>query len=640
MARKDAGKSKSSRVKKTSRQSQPTTPTPPSRKWLVIGITCGVLGVALAGKLLSDSANAQAEPPVAAASSQPTTPQHDVMAVVNGKDIRRAELAQACVERFGEEALDSLINRRLIEQHCRNRGVSVTNSDLDDEIERLAKRFKIGRDQWLELLQRERGVTVAEYKQDILWPTLALRKLASQELTVDPAELKKAYEQRYGPARQVRLIVVSSGDRAAQLHRQLTARPDDFARLAMQESEDVNSASIGGLIQPIRLHSGQPELERVAFSLQPGQVSPPIQVAQQFALIKCERELPPYQKSIDEVRGELTEAIRDDKLRGVANNLFAELKDNAQITNAYNDTQLSQNSPEVVAIVNGERVTVQELGEACLAKHAKPVLQNVISQRLLEQALAKNNLAISQEDLDAEMTHAAKLAGATNEQGQVDLQQWVDTATKQQGVSQEIYIRDSVWPSAALKKLTRGDVTVTREDLDKGFKANYGPRVRCRAIVLGDLRRAQKVWAKARENDSMEFFGDLAAEYSIEPTSKSLRGEVPPVRRHGGQPSVEEAAFALKPGELSGILQTGDKFLILKCEGWTDPIDIRPDEVRDILYQDLFEKKMRLAMAEAFERVRSESRVDNYLAKTSRSPATKQASSRRDENVRPTSANR
>ncbi|MEM1304375.1 MAG: peptidylprolyl isomerase, partial [Planctomycetota bacterium] len=487
---------------------------PPTRKWLLIGITAGVLAVAAAGKWLAGTPTAQAQAPpteVAAAGAAAAPPQHDVMAVVNGKDIRRPQLAEACVERFGEDALNGLISKRLIEQHCRRRGVTVTAADLDAEIDRMAKRFKLGREQWLELLQRERGVTIAEYKQDILWPMLALRSLAKKELTVEPAELRKAYEQRYGPAVEVRLLVVSNSERAAQLHRQLTARPDDFARLAMQHSEDVNSASIGGLIQPIRRHSGQPDLEQVAFSLEPGQVSAPIQVAQQFAILKCERRLQSYQRSLSDegVQAELTEAIRDEKLRGAANNLFAELEAASQITNVYNDPQLRGNMPGVVALVNGERVTMQQLGEVCLAKHGVPVLEGEISRLLLEQELVKNNLTVSEEDLTIEMAHAAKLAGVTNDAGQPDLEQWIKLSTEQQGVSYATYVRDSVWPSAALKKLTRGEVLVTQEDLDKGFEANYGPRVRCRAIVLADLRRAQKVWAMARENESMEYFGDL-----------------------------------------------------------------------------------------------------------------------------------
>ena len=78
----------------------------------------------------------------------------------------------------------------------------------------------------------------------------------------------------------------------------------------------------------------------------------------------------------------------------------------------------------------------------------------------------------------------------------------------------------------------------------------------------------------------MDYFGDLAEEYSIEPTSKALRGEVPPIRRYGGQPQLEDVAFELQPGELSGIIQLGDKFVILKCEGRTEPVEVNQQEVQ------------------------------------------------------------
>src|SRR5687767_6862041 len=38
-------------------------------------------------------------------------PKHDVMAVVNGQDIRRPALASACVDRYGEEVLEDLVNK-------------------------------------------------------------------------------------------------------------------------------------------------------------------------------------------------------------------------------------------------------------------------------------------------------------------------------------------------------------------------------------------------------------------------------------------------------------------------------------------------------------------------------------------------
>jgi parvulin-like peptidyl-prolyl isomerase len=139
----------------------------------------------------------------------------------------------------------------------------------------------------------------------------------------------------------------------------------------------------------------------------------------------------------------------------------------------------------------------------------------------------------------------------------------------------------------------------------------------------------------------MDYFGDLAEEYSVEPSSKSLRGEVPPIRRFGGQPQLEDVAFELQPGELSGIIQLGSQFVILKCEGRTKPVEVNPQEVQAVLRDDIFEKKLRMAMSERFEALRETARIDNFLAGTSHSPDKvkdqDQGGPRLDEAVRPTS---
>ncbi len=542
------------------------------------------------------------------------------MAVVNGQDIRRGALASACVDRYGEEVLEGLVNKRLILHHCKNRGIEVTDQEIDAEINRMAARFKITREQLLDHVLRERGVNVHQYKHDILWPMLALRKVAAEQLEVSDEQLQNAYESQFGPAVKCRLIVAPNRQLAEQLHRQITANPNDFARLAMQNSVDVNSASIGGLIQPIRRHVGDPAIEREVFALEPGKISSIIPVGEQFAILKCEGQLPARNVPMESVREELIEKIKEEKLRDVASGTFEKLQESATVQNVWNDTQLRATMPGVVATINGQPIPYQELAEECLLRFGEEVLEIEISHLLLQQALAKANLAVTEQDLNAEIAHAAKLAGVVDAQGQPDFDKWLQMATTEQEISREQYMRDSVWPSAALKKLTSGQIQVTNDDLQKGFEANYSERVRCRAIVLGNMRRAQEVWAKARQNSSMDYFADLAEEYSIEPTSKSLRGEVPPIRRHGGQPQLEEAAFALAPNELSGIVQMGDKFVILRCEGRTDPVDVNPQEVRDILYQDILEKKLRMAMGDQFEKIRGQSRIDNFLAGTSQSP--------------------
>ena len=298
--------------------------------------------------------------------------------------------------------------------------------------------------------------------------------------------------------------------------------------------------------------------------------------------------------------------------------------------------------PGVVATINGEQIPYAELAEECLLRHGQEVLDVEISHILLKQALTKANLVVTDQDLTAEITHAAKLAGVVNKDGSADLAKWVETATQEQGISKDQYMRDSVWPSAALKKLTGSTIEVTKDDLTKGFDANYGERVRCRAIVLANMRRAQEVWGKARQNTSMDYFGDLAEEYSVEPSSKALRGEVPPIRRFGGQPQLEDVAFELQPGELSGVIQLGDKFVILKCEGRTERVAVNLQEVEQILREDIFEKKLRMAMGQRFEELRAKARIDNFLAGTSQAPdrvkgEPGQGTPRVDAAVRPTS---
>ena len=58
------------------------------------------------------------------------------------------------------------------------------------------------------------------------------------------------------------------------------------------------------------------------------------------------------------------------------------------------------------------------------------------------------------------------------------------------------------------------------------------------------------------ETDSTEI-ERLAREHSIDPASKPLDGVIPPIPRYGGADELEKAAFKLKEGEISGVIQVG-----------------------------------------------------------------------------------
>ena len=542
-------------------------------------------------------------------------------AIVNGTNISDAELADACLARYGSLVVGSLINKVIIEQACERNGVAVTTADVDNEINEMSRRFNVPRDEWISLIQRERGVSEKQYREDIVWPMIALRRLAKGSLEPTDVQLREQFQNQYGPTVKARIIVLGSQKEAEETRAEVLQDPDSFGVVAREKSVDIGSASVGGWVQPIRHFSGSADFESAAFALAEGGISEVVRVADQFIIIKCEGHLPASDVEFSDVRPRLAEAFREKQSRVFSSKIFAELQADAVIENALNNPDSRLASPDVAARVNSHPITISDVRAVCVERYGEDVLQALLTGVLLNQALARQELVVSQEDVDAEVARAAESMGFQTQDGKPDISTWLERISKENRQSIEFYLTDIVRPTVALKKLV-GPVAVTQDDLEKAFTATFGPRVRCRAVVLDNQRRAQEVWQLARQNPTPEIIGNLAEQYSVDPTSKALRGEVPPIQKYSGQPALEREAFALKPGELSGIIQIADRFMILLCEGYTKPVEVTFSEVRDELYRDIFEKKQRIEMARYFTHLRESASIDNFLAGTSQSPKT------------------
>jgi parvulin-like peptidyl-prolyl isomerase len=588
---------------------------------LVIIVVASLVWRLLAGSVEADAAPKNGQrPEPAAALAEVQAPEAKLMAVVNGAEISEGQLAAECLSRHGTAVLETLVNKQIIEQACVRQGVTVTKQDVDAEIDAMSRRFNVPRDKWIELIQQERGVTPRQYADEIVWPMIALRRLAHASIEPAPSEVANAFENQFGPAVKARIIVTRSRGEAEKLLAQALAAPDEFGAMARQHSIDVGSASANGWVQPVRRHSGDPQFEVAVFALQPGHISPVVQVADQFIIVKCEGHLPAAEVKLEDVRPRLAEELREKKSRTASTDLFRKLQDASTVENVLNDPAKAAARPGVAALVNGESIAVEQVRRECLERHGADVLEIMITRTLLQQALDREKLQLSQADIDAEISRAAERLGFRKPDGTVDTAAWIERVTREQKLPVRHYLEDIVQPTVALKKLV-GKVPVTQEDLDKAFTATFGPRAKCRVIILDNQRRAQEVWALARENPTAEMMGDLAEKYSVDPASRALRGEVPPIQKHGGQPAIEREAFALKPGDLSGVLQVADRFLVLFCEGFTAPAQVKFEEVRSELYDDIFEKKQRIEMARHFTHLREGATIDNFLAGTSQGPA-------------------
>lgn len=567
-------------------------------------------------------------------SANAANPSAAIVANVNGEEIPRSQLASMCLERFGKGVVESMINQRLIQQHCAEAKIQVTSDDVNREIDRLARKFGMTYDDYLKMLKQERGISPDQYGNEIIWPTLALRRLAAQQIKPSEQEIDQAFQSQYGEAVKVRIIVCDNMQDAQSVHAKVTKDPALFAALAKSVSRDP-SASVNGLIQPIRRFVGDKALENAAFALRENQISPIVTMnvpgmkagekgAQQFIVLKCEGRLEPVNVNFEAVKSHLADTIMDRKLRDEAAKIYKHLEQNAKIQNVYNDATLRQQHPTVAALVNGRPITDAELAEECVMRHGENVLESLINRRLLERELKVRSLSVTQDDIDGEVAKAALAMGKRDQNNAPDINAWLTMVTKESGMSVKVYIEDSVWPSVALKKLS-GAAQVTEEDLQKSFEANYGKRVRCRAIVLGNMRDAQKVWTLARDAKSPQEFGKIAEQFSTDPSSKALQGQIPLIQRYGGQTMVEEEAFKLQPGEISGIVTMRDSFVILYCEGFKEAQNVSFADVKDLIHDDIRDKKERIEMGKAYAKLKESATVNNFLAGTIHTP-NKQAS--------------
>lgn len=578
-----------------------------------------IVAVAIAftvGSLLAPALGQQA-------AAQPKKPSMEdypkVVAVVNGATISREQLAKACMRRFGPVVVDNLLNKWLILQACEAKQITVLQGDVNDEIAKTAAKFGISTKLFLENLESERDITPEHYAAEIVWPMLALRALAADQIAVTPKEIEEVIQSEYGEKAQVRMISSATRAKADALHKEVTAAPERFARVATENSEDAVSASVGGLLPPIRRYSGDDILEKFAFQLEANQISPVFELGGSHIFLQGVRRLDarmPAPQLLPQVKERIHDQLRDSRLGKAANDIFARLQADAKVTIVYGNPELEKQYAGVAALINNQGVSVDLLAYECVKRHGRQILRGEIDRLLLKQQLKANNKVIIQPDIDAEIANFADRSGYINADGTPNSDAWLKSIVEEDRVTVQLYVDDAVWPSVALKKLVEDSVTVTPEDLQKGFESNYGPRAEILAIVLSNQRTAQDVFRRAREQLNEETFGALAAEFSVEPVSRGNFGKIPAMRRHSGRPTLEEVAFSLKAGEMSGVIAWGDQYAILYKQGETTPLIQDFEIVRPELERELREKKLQIEMGKKLDAIQRGSQIDNLLEGT------------------------
>src|SRR5581483_2563058 len=126
-------------------------------------------------------------------------------------------------------------------------------------------------------------------------------------------------------------ILVKDEDTAKQLDADLKQHPEKFADVAKEKSTDTGSAQKGGDLGTFGQGRMVPDFERVAFALQPGQVSDVVKTQYGYHIILVSERKEGERKPFDQVKEQIKATLRNKRLQDQMQGHFDTLKKDANL---------------------------------------------------------------------------------------------------------------------------------------------------------------------------------------------------------------------------------------------------------------------------------------------------------------------
>ena len=267
--------------------------------------------------------------------------------------------------------------------------------------------------------------------------------------------------------------------------------------------------------------------------------------------------------------------------------------------------------PEIVARVNGEAITGKDLDDAvrAIAGRAGPippderdrvfrgVLDNMIGYRLMIQEAKARKIVIADTDVDAQVAQIrAQFPNEAQFQQALTAQKTTLEAVRndtREGMSADKLVESEIAGKVAVKPEAVADFYQKNQD-----KFQQGPRVRASHILIGipqnaDAATKQQAKAKAdallKDLKSGKDFAATAKANSQDPGSAPNGGDLGYFEQGQMVPPFEQAAFALKPGEMSEVVESQFGYHIIKVADRQDsrvvPLDEAKGQIEEFLSQ-------------------------------------------------------
>ena len=258
----------------------------------------------------------------------------EVVANVEGESITKDELYDALVQQGGQQALDVLIMKKIVEMEAKKQDIQVADEAIDEEMEQMAEQY--GGLEAFEQIMGMYGYSTEGMKEDIEM-NLKIQALLKPRVSITEEEMKEYFEQNkeaFAVEEQVKTshILIETEEKAAEVKEKLDAG-QDFAELAKEYSIDESNKDFGGDLGYVKRGEMVSEFEEAVFSMEAGSISEPVKTQFGYHIIKVDEKKEAQEANYENSREQIEETLFDGKVQAEFNTWYQEKLDEYEIEN-------------------------------------------------------------------------------------------------------------------------------------------------------------------------------------------------------------------------------------------------------------------------------------------------------------------
>lgn len=265
--------------------------------------------------------------------------------------------------------------------------------------------------------------------------------------------------------------------------------------------------------------------------------------------------------------------------------------------------------PDVVGIVNGEKITKTQLMDTMMDWRGAISLDEMIQMKLIDQEAKKAGIVVKQDEINQRVLEVKQSMPAGTD--------YID-ALKSRGLSPS-RLASILKMQLEAEKIVGKTIKVTPQELAQYRKAshilivfNFPPNATDaeKAKIEADAKaKIDKIAAEIK--GGAKTFENAATEYSEDPGTKDKAGDLSWFSKGQMVADFEKTVFSLQPGQISDPVRTDYGYHIIKL---TQIGDKATGADKKMLEEGIMKTKLGVALPEWLAAIQKKAVIVNYLS--------------------------